>query len=47
MACINMLNKIIKHAQLVNVEEFRDKEDKFVEKLEKAITCLILICPHL
>ncbi len=35
MACINMLNKLIKHAQLINVEEFQDKEDKFVEKLEK------------
>ena len=35
MACINMLNKLIKHAQLVNVEEFKDKENKFVEKLEK------------
>jgi len=35
MSCINMLNKLIKHARLVNVGEFKDKEDKFVEKLEK------------
>ena len=52
MACINMLNKIIKHAQLVNVEEFRDKEDKFVEKLEKSNYLLdfdmssSLVTPH-
>ncbi|MEK6900605.1 MAG: pyruvate kinase, partial [Nanoarchaeota archaeon] len=52
MACINMLNKIIKHAQLVNVEEFRDKEDKFVEKLEKSDYLLdfnmssSLVAPH-
>ncbi len=52
LACINMLNKIIKHAQQVNVEEFRDKEDKFVEKLEKSNYLLdfdmssSLVAPH-
>ncbi|MEK6809704.1 MAG: sulfate adenylyltransferase [Nanoarchaeota archaeon] len=35
MACINMLNSLIKHASIINVEEFGDKEEKFVEKLEK------------
>jgi len=35
MECINMLNKIMKHSLSVNVSEFRDKEDTFVEKLEE------------
>ncbi len=35
MECINMLNKIIRHSLLLNVGEFRDKEDAFVEKLEQ------------
>lgn len=35
MACINMLNSLIKHASILNIEEFGDKEEKFVEKLEK------------
>ncbi len=52
MECINMLNKLIKHAQLVNVEEFQHKEDKFVETLEKKNYLLdfnmfsSLISPH-
>jgi len=37
MACVNMINKLIKHAQLaVDVDEFKDKENKFVEKLENS-----------
>ncbi len=52
MECINMLNKIIKHSQLIDLEEFDDKENKFVEKLEKANYLLdngissSLISPH-
>ncbi len=52
MECINMLNKLIKHAQIVNVEEFQDKENKFVETLEKKNYLLdfnifsSLIAPH-
>src|SRR3989338_2025476 len=52
MECINMLNKLIKHAQLVNVEEFQHKEDLFVETLEKKNYLLdfnmfsSLISPH-
>ncbi len=35
MECINMLNNLIDHAQLaIDVKEFHDKEDKFVQKLE-------------
>ncbi|MAG72868.1 sulfate adenylyltransferase, partial [archaeon] len=35
MECINMLNNLIDHARLaVDVEEFSDKEDKFVQTLE-------------
>jgi len=34
METINMLNKLIEHSQLaINIEEFKDKEDKFVQKL--------------
>lgn len=34
MACINMLNKLIRHAQLaIDVDQFRDKENAFVERL--------------
>lgn len=37
MACINMLNKLIKHSGLaVNVEEFKDKENEFVRNLEES-----------
>jgi len=37
MACINMLNKLIKHASLaVDVDEFKDKENRFVAKLEES-----------
>src|SRR3989338_1615663 len=52
MECINMLNKLIKHAQMVNVEEFQHKEDLFVETLEKKNYLLdfnmfsSLISPH-
>lgn len=35
MACVNMLNKLIEHSELaVDLEKFKDKEDKFVKSLE-------------
>ncbi len=35
MECINMLNNLIDHAQLaIDMDDFHDKEDKFVQKLE-------------
>ena len=53
MECINMLNKLIQHSQLaINVEDFKDKEDKFVQNLEQANYLLdagissSLITPH-
>ncbi len=37
LECINMLNKLIKHAQLaINIDQFKDKEDKFVDNLEQS-----------
>ena len=37
MECINMLNKLIQHSQLaIDVEAFKDKEDRFVHDLEQA-----------
>jgi pyruvate kinase len=35
MECINMMNNLISHAKLaINVEEFKNKEELFVQKLE-------------
>lgn len=37
MECINMINKLINHSELaVDIEKFKDKEDKFVKTLEDA-----------
>ncbi len=33
LACINMMNNLIKHARLVKVEEYSDKENLFLKKL--------------
>jgi len=53
IGCINMLNKIIKHSDLIiNAEEIRDKETEFVKKLESKNYLLdqssssSLISPH-
>ncbi len=53
MECINMLNNLIKHAGLaVDVEEFHEKEDAFVEKLEETNYLMdfevssMLVTPH-
>ncbi len=36
LSCVNMINKLIKHAQLaIDVDEIREKEDAFVNKLEE------------
>lgn len=36
MECINMLNKVINHSELaINVDDFSDKEEIFVKKLEE------------
>jgi pyruvate kinase len=52
LSCINMMNKVIKHSQLANVSEFKDKENDFVRKLEESNYLLdfdmssSLIAPH-
>jgi len=53
LACVNMINKLIKHAQLaVDVNGLKDKEDAFVKKLEDSNYLLnmemssSLIAPH-
>jgi pyruvate kinase len=53
MECINMMNKVIRHTQLVvDMDSFRDKENAFVEKLEGSNYLLdrdissSLIAPH-